>query len=313
MATPRRSRPVIAAKRWALVSAPITLGLERADPAVVPGAAQLPQALKAAGLAEAIGAEDAGEVPAPTQYDVVRDVGSGVRHVNELATYAVALADRVEEVVRGGRLPVVLGGDCSVVFGIALALKRIGRYGLVFIDGHSDFYPPKFSTTGGAAGMDLWIATGGEPAAIANVEGRRPLIERGDAVLVGHRDAQERITAGAPDPAASGLGGVFDLDAVRKLGADYAVDAILERLPLRDLDGIWVHIDADVLDDAVMPAVDARQPGGLSYKELTDIVRRLVGSRTVAGVDVTIFDPSRDPTGAMAQALSDALAAGLHH
>jgi arginase len=39
-------------------------------------------------------------------------------------------------------------------------LKRRGRYGLLFIDGHADFYQPEVNPNGEAASMDLAFATG---------------------------------------------------------------------------------------------------------------------------------------------------------
>jgi len=77
------------------------------------------------------------------------------------------------------------------------------------------------------------------------------------------------------------------------------------------VDGFWIHLDADVLDDAVMPAVDTREPGGLSHAELAIILRRAVGTGRARGVSLTIFDPTLDPTGALARDLVATLAAGL--
>jgi arginase len=59
----------------------------------------------------------------------------------------------------------VLGGDCSILLGNLLALRRGGRAGLVFIDGHSDFRHLGNSENGrAAAGEDLAVACGlGDP------------------------------------------------------------------------------------------------------------------------------------------------------
>jgi arginase len=41
----------------------------------------------------------------------------------------------------------------------------------------------------------------------------------------------------------------------------------------KELDGFWIHLDADVLDDEVMPAVDYRLDGGLSFSDLSELLR----------------------------------------
>jgi len=73
------------------------------------------------------------------------------------------------------------------------------------------------------------------------------------------------------------------------------------------VDRFWVHLDADVLDDAVMPAVDSRQPGGLGQAEFIEALRVLLRSGLAVGMDVTIFDPDLDPTGEIAEGLVSTL------
>jgi arginase len=67
----------------------------------------------------------------------------------------------------------------------------------------------------------------------------------------------------------------------------------------------------DVLDDAIMPAVDYRLPDGLGWDELTAVLRAAVASDRAVGLDVTIFNPTLDPDGQVASALVDSLVAGL--
>jgi arginase len=66
--------------------------------------------------------------------------------------------------------PLVLGGDWSILPGSALALKRRGRFGLLFIDGHTDLLTPTTSQTGGVAGMDLSIVTGEDVAGLGSID-----------------------------------------------------------------------------------------------------------------------------------------------
>lgn len=73
----------------------------------------------------------------------------------------------------------------------------------------------------------------------------------------------------------------------------------------------WGHVDADVLDDALMPAVDYRQPGGLSADELATFLAVAIATGRVAGVEVTIYNPALDPDGTAGAALTDVLVRGL--
>jgi arginase len=87
----------------------------------------------------------------------------------------------------------------------------------------------------------------------------------------------------------------------------------LERLGRSDLDGFWIHLDCDVLDDAVMPAVDYRLPDGLSWDELATVLRLAIESRQAVGVEITIFNPALDGDGVIARSLVDCLVGVLGH
>ncbi|WP_030243523.1 MULTISPECIES: arginase family protein [unclassified Streptomyces] len=282
-------------RNMATIEAPSILGLRPT------GVEQLPEALLGAGLAEGLGAVRAGRVEPPA-YDPVRDPDTGVLNPNGIAAYSAALADAVGGVLDEGRFPVVLGGDCSVLLGDLLALRRRGRHGLLFLDGHTDFYQPSAEPAGEAASMELALATGRGPRVLADLEGRAPLVRDEDVVALGFRDAEESAGYGMQPlpPALHAL----ELDTVRALGADEAARRAVG--VLRGA-GYWVHLDADVLDDAVMPAVDYRQPDGLSWQELETILRTALSGRGAVGFDVTIFNPRLDPDGTIAERLSDCL------
>jgi arginase family enzyme len=175
-----------------IVEAPSHLGLR------APGVEGLPEALLAAGFAERIGARR-GTRLAPPAFDPTIDAGTGLLNPHGLRDYAPKLADAVGVVLDEGAFPIVLGGDCTILLGITLALRA----------------------------------------------------------------------------------------------------------------GFWVHLDVDVLDDAIMPAVDYHLPDGLTWEELTVVLRTAVASDHATGLDITIFNPTLDPDGRVARTLVDALVAGL--
>ncbi|WP_210588419.1 arginase family protein [Streptomyces sp. GESEQ-35] len=281
----------------AIIEAPSVLGLRPT------GVEELPGALLDAGLADGLGAVRAGRVE-PGPYDPERDPGSGVLNPAGIADYSVRLADVVGGVLDGGRFPVVLGGDCSVLLGNLLALRRRGRHGLLFLDGHTDFYQPEAEPVGEVASMELALATGRGPAVLADLEGRGPLVRDADAVALGFRDQAEASVFGMqplPDELHA-----MDLDAVRELGAAEAARRAVDLLAGGGSAGYWVHLDVDVLADAVMPAVDYRLAGGLSWEELETVLGLALAGPAV-GLDVAIFNPRLDPDGTIAARLTECL------
>jgi len=273
------------------------------------GVERLPDVLLTKGLGERLEARHAGRVE-PPQYDDRRDPETMLLNPKGIADYSMALADAVGGEIDAGDFPVVLGGDCSIVLGCLLALKRRGRYGLLFLDGHADFYQPEAEPNGEVASMELALATGRGPAIVANLEGRRPLVRDEDVVAVGRRDAETAAAHGSQRVEDTAIR-VVDLAEIRKRGAGEAAHRAIEDLSRPEVLGIWIHLDADVLDDAVMPAVDYRMPGGLSFEELATILQIAIASHRAVGLNITIFNPRLDSDGSIAVAFVDAIVRGL--
>lgn len=291
--------------QFAVIEAPSILGLRPT------GVETLPEALIGAGLLARLGARHAGRVASQTPYDFKRDPATLTLNATGIASYSRALADAVGAVMDRSEFPVVLGGDCSILLGDLLALKRRGRYGLLFLDGHADFYNPEANPNGEAASMDLAFATGRGPALLTNIEGLGPLVNDEDVVAFGYRDAEEQAMYGS-QPLPPQLCAI-DLGRIRSSGVNVAARAAVAHLT-RDRGpdgGFWMHVDADVLDDAIMPAVDYRLPDGLSWEELTTAMRVAIESGRVVGLEVTIYNPKLDPDGAGARGLINVIADAL--
>jgi arginase len=288
---------------YAVIEAPSVLGL------FPRGVEELPKALIQAGLVEAVGARHAGRV-VPPPYSPTRDHETGLLNPVALRDYAQDLADATGDLLRRGDIPIVLGGDCSILLGNMLALRRRGRYGLLFVDGHADFYQPDAEPNGEAASMDLALATGRGPDIVSDLEGRGPLVIDDDAVQFARRDAREAEAAGSQRIEDTSIK-MIDLAAIRSLGIQAAAAEAIEHLTRPELDGFWVHLDCDALDDDVMPAVDYRLPGGLTWAELETVIEVAFGTGQAVGIEITIFNPTLDPDGSIARVLVDTLAHGL--
>ena len=296
--------------RIAVLDAPSNLGLRPPTATSVPGCAKAPGALRDHALVTRLGARDAGCLTPPRFDPGDWQPGDGVCQAADIARFSTRLADRIGAIVAEGEFPLVLGGDCSVLLGSALAMRRLGedrggRIGLVYIDAHSDFrHPGNAPVVGAAAGEALALATGRGQAELAAIEQRRPYVRDSDVVIVGMRQTDEYRM----DLQAGGFA-MRSAPDVRTHGA--ARTAQWARGQLAECLGFWVHLDVDVLDPSVMPAVDAPAPGGIAYPELELLLRGLVGSPECVGLELTVFDPDFDVEGVYAQDLVNTLVSGL--
>ncbi len=188
--TPTPRRPVH------LIGVPLDLGSGRR------GVDMGPSAVRIAGLADQLTAlgyrvVDRGNVavpipehltPADPTKKFVDDIAEACRNLHELALDAL----------RGGALPLVIGGDHSVAAGSVSATARwmveqSGQpLGVIWVDAHGDMNTPQSTTSGNVHGMPLAALLGSEPAELAAVGGTVPAIRPEHTVLLGIRNLDER-------------------------------------------------------------------------------------------------------------------------
>jgi arginase len=287
-----------------IVVAPSNLGLSPVGSSQQ-GTWRAPQTLLQAGLAQALDADEVISLARPT-YQFEAQPGTRIRNGVSIRAFSLELSAKVADILGRGRFPVVIGGDCSVLLGGLYGSRLAGGRGLVHVDGHDDFYHPgNYDTArrlGAVAGMDLALASGrGENLLTAWPQVGKPLAEDADIIQLGQRDGR-----------LSGTGITqWTVQRALKDGTVATARAVLARLESRGLDKVWLHVDLDVLDDAVMPAVDSPGSPGFDYAQLSALLRALCASGHVAGADFAIYDPERDPDTRYAKPLVRCIAGAI--
>jgi arginase len=259
------------------------------------GVANAPAALRSVGLADALGSLfhvwDEGNVSfsVPT---TERDAGSGIIAYGSLASMIHGVRTSVSYALQEGRFPLVIGGDCPVLLGCLAASHPTG---LLFVDGHEDAYPAHQSPTGEAADMELGFALGLEvPDLIREAIGSVPLIDPSQVCMLGPRDKRvlKKTNTRSLD---DGRIEFYDDNALRKGNIEAVAGRAVRHLTPK-VKRLWLHVDLDVLSTRSLPAVDYRQPGGLSWSQLERLTSAILSSSgNVAGMNVTIYNPDMDP------------------
>jgi arginase len=279
-----------------IVDAPSVLGL------FPRGVETLPEALHQRDIAGRLGASRLRSLTPPA-YSPERDPTTGINNAAGIVAFSRTLADAVTDEFDAGAFPLVLGGDCTIILGPLLALARRGRPGLLFLDGHADFAHPEDEPSGEAASMDLALATGHGPDPFGSIGEFAPLIDDDRVAVLGYRVHDDGTDTNRGVHVRDTAITAIDLDDLRRRGVKRAAADALEVVAREDLSGFWIHLDVDVLDDDLMPAVDYRKPGGLSWQELTLVVRSAIATGRAQGMDVAIFNPRLDPGGLIAERL----------
>lgn len=279
-------------KNISILEFPSNLGLKEPSPGKEPGVRKLPEWLRKHNFHDLIGPVNI-ETLNPPAYRMDLDLETAVLNADLIVQYAIEQASLLSGELSDNKFPLVIGGDCSILIGNALALRQEGNYALFYMDGHTDFIEPKLSQTGGAGGMAAAIVAGLGHKKLTDINELCPYIKENYVWCVGNREYDEEYENAIRNSQAR----YISLSSLRKKGIDNCVNAFFEMVNIQKLDGFWLHIDIDVLDDNVMPAVDSRTPGGLNYEEFNKMLGLLLSSPKVTGMEITILDPDLDPAG----------------
>jgi len=271
---------------------PSNLGLKKTEFEIEPGVKFLPAWLKKYQFHERIKPENVFTLQ-PPHYSMDLDNESGVRNTEKIISYAIQQAGLLSEHLKQDSFQIIIGGDCSILIGNAVALRQKGEYALFFLDGHTDYVLPELSISKQASAMELAIVTGYGHEKLTNILSLKPYFKESNVWCVGNREYASHIVKPILDSDIH----YFDLNTLRKTGIENCTLQFLKMVEKNELDGFFIHLDVDVLNDDIMPAVDSREKGGLNYPEFITILGMLLSSEKAIGMEITILDPNLDKEG----------------
>ncbi|SFM99121.1 arginase [Chryseobacterium oleae] len=272
---------------------PLNLGLKKKEHETEPGVRKLPDWLRKFDFHKKINPQHIFRLEAP-DYSMEIDQESGVLNAVRIIEYAKEQADFISKNHAEDSFNIMLGGDCSILIGAALALKKLGNFGLFYLDGHTDFIPVSLSETAAAAGLDLAIITGMGHEKLTNIQGLKPYFLEENIFCVGNAETDdEEYVAQIINSDIQ----YFDLYELRKNGFGKTAEDFLKLVNNKALDGFFIHLDVDVLKDELMPAVDSRMEDGIDYKNLREMLKPLIHSPLCFGIQITVLDPDYDENG----------------
>jgi len=168
------------------------------------------------------------------------------------------------ELLNRDKFPFILGGEHSITPAVvgAMAAKYPGL-SVLQIDAHADL-------------RESFMGTPHNHACAM-----RRTLEFARTTQVGIRSLSPEEAAAAPN-----LPTEIFYDFNMRANADW-VDRIVDSLS----EQVYITIDVDGLDPAIMPATGTPEPGGLSWYETLAVLRRVIERRTVVGCDVVELSP----------------------
>lgn len=276
------------------------------------GASMGPEALRVAGLAQALRAlghhvEDAGNLPGPANPEL--PPADGHRHLPEVVAWNSVVHDAVHAELRRGRLPVLMGGDHCLAIGSISAVARYCQGAgkplrVLWFDAHADFNTHAHTPSGNMHGMPVACLCGYGPAALTSLAGHAPALQPDWIRQIGIRSVDEGEkqlidTAGLQ---------VYDMRTIDELGMRAVIEAALSDLA----PGTHLHVsfDVDFLDPEIAPAVATSIPGGPTYREAQLCMEMIADTGLLGSLDIVELNPAldvRNKTAVLATELAQSL------
>jgi arginase len=273
-----------------IIGVPMDLGASRRGVDMGPYAmryANLHERLRNLGIGRI---EDRGNLHVPIREALAQD-HERAKYMDVIKAVCDELAGVVEQTVREGGFPIVLGGDHSIAMGTLAGLTRARGYapGLVWIDAHSDINSPESSQSGNVHGMPLWFA-----------------LENGFAdakrtVQIGLRDVDSNEKRILRESGAA----AFSMSDVDRLGMTGVMEAAIRIAGAGD-HSIHVSFDMDAIDPSEAPGTGTPVKGGLSYREAHLAMEMIAESRKLGSIEMVEVNPildHRNQTAALAVGL----------
>lgn len=283
---PRRANPPIA-----LIGAPTDIGAGHR------GSSMGPEALRVAGIEAALrrlgcAIEDRGNIAGPVNPDAAPV--NGYRHLEETTIWCQAVRDAVDDALRRGFLPILLGGDHSLSIGSIAAVARhcaaMQRpLSVLWLDAHADFNTPDTSPSGNIHGMPVAVIAGHGPGRLTGLGNQVPMVDPSRIIQLGVRsiDAAEKHNV-----VRSGMA-VYDMRRIDENGMRWAMKEILDRLSA--LGGhVHVSLDVDFLDPSIAPGVATTVSGGPTYREAQLCMEMIYDSGLIGSLDIMELNPAFD-------------------
>lgn len=270
-----------------------------------PGLEQAPAAIRASGLADAL--RDMGHDviernddlpvwqwrPDPTE-STASNVKAAIEYIGHTRL-------RVAQALSAGRLPLVLGGDCSIEIGVVAANLDAGnRVGLIYFDGHADLNVPgsvpngtgEFSESLDWMGVAHMLGVEGAIPALTNIGSRYPMLSASDVAVVGF----------IPEQASD-----FEKQQIQSSGMRVINWDTVARDPegeITNLLATWgnefshllIHFDVDVLNflDTPIAETTASRDVGLTLHQAMRVLSMIVADSRFSGLTVTEVDPTHN-------------------
>ena len=259
-----------------------------------PGVSLGPAAIRYAGVRERLenigyDVDDLGDIVAIKPASPIIE-GTNLKNLDEVTRVNTELCHRVDQVMKNGRFPLVLGGDHSIAIGtIAGILQNKANLGVIWFDAHGDINTAETSPSGNIHGMPVAVALGLGHERLTAIGGSDKKLNTKNIVFIGCRDLDQGERKMLKELGIT----VFTMHEIDKLGMPEVIERAI-KIASDGTDGIHVSFDLDSMDPLFVQGTGTRVPGGLTYRESHLALEMIALSEKVVSAEFVEVNPIID-------------------
>lgn len=204
------------------------------------------------------------------------------------------LAEKVNQSIAKGNLPLIIGGDHSLGLG-SVSGASTKDFGVIWIDAHGDINTDAVSPSGNMHGMPLASMMGLGDRNLTEIFTKEQKVKPENVFLLAQRDIDDGEYALITEEKLK----LWTTEQMQKIGMDATIDAVEKSLEERKIQNVHLSFDIDALDSALVPGTGTPVEKGLTIAEVDVLFKRLLGTDKIKSIDFAEFNPQRDTEGAI--------------
>jgi arginase len=286
------------------------LGVPSSAASLSAGHERGPAAWRAAGLADRLreaGFQITDHGDCAERISAPDDEHPRARNAAQVLATLEELRPKIELAVKSAALPIVLGGDDSIVLATIAGCRRYYRaVGLIYFDRDAGLNVPATTPSGCVDGMVISHVVGRGAPELVRFWGEPPLVREPEVALLG----MDRMDPPEQQYLTNSLLRRYPASEMARRGATVTTKEALERV--HGLQNEFVlHIDLDVIASEDFPATNLAASGGLRLQDLAEALGVLAQQPKLAALVISAYNPALDPEGAAARRFIELLTKAL--
>jgi arginase len=260
------------------------------------GASMGPEALRVAGIAEALQARGLNVIDRGNLFGPLNPwlpAAAGYRHLRQTVEWNKEVLRAVSAELEDGRFPLLLGGDHCLAIGSITAVanhcrKHERKLRVLWLDAHADFNTSELTPSGNIHGMPAACLCGLGPRELIELGGTIPAIAPHCIRQIGIRS----VDAGEKRLVRDNGLDIYDMRYIDEVGMKQAMEEALSGV---DNDThVHVSFDVDFLDPDIAPGVGTTIPGGPNYREAQLCMEMIADTGQLRSLDIVELNPALD-------------------